>query len=140
MPVRVDHLRTLHPDVTQPTAIISSHEGRLHAALPDVDSRTSLGDLCANPKVWVEALMLKDCNAQQAERFKSFEFLQAVVLTADEWAPESRLVTAVRKIQQKTIGQRYCAEISVRFFLIPSSCCAVSSSLRTHARGLITTH
>ena len=49
--------------------------------------------------------------------FKSSEFLQVVALASDEWAPESGLVTAVRKIQRKTVAQRYGAEISVCFFL-----------------------
>lgn len=68
--------------------------------------------------------------------FKSVEFCQAVVLTADEWTPESELVTATRRIQRKTIAQRYDAEVSVLFFFfsISSSCCIVSSSLRTRAR------
>lgn len=67
--------------------------------------------------------------------FKSVEFCQAVVLTADEWTPESELVTATRRIQRKTIAQRYDAEVSVLFFFFSiSSCCIVSSSLRTRAR------
>jgi hypothetical protein len=43
--------------------------------------------------------------------------LQAVVLTADEWTPESGLVTAAQKLQRKKIAQRYDSEILVRFFL-----------------------
>ena len=53
------------PDAMQPIAIISPHKGHLRAALSDVDPRSSLGDLCADPKV---ALMPKECITQQVER------------------------------------------------------------------------
>jgi long-chain acyl-CoA synthetase len=102
------------PDATQPIAIIFPHEGHLRAALPDEDPRTSLGDLCANPKV--KAMMLKECNAVGKKNgFKSIEMLQAVVLTADEWTPESGLVTAAQKLQRKKIAQRYDAEVMEAF-------------------------
>lgn len=66
----------------------------------------------------------------------SVEFCQAVVLTADEWTPESELVTVTRRIQ------RYDAEVLVLFFFfsISSSCCIVSSSLRTRVRLIVTNH
>ena len=129
------------PDATQPIAIIFPHEGHLRAALPDEDPRTSLGDLCANPKV--KALVLKECNATgKKSGFKGIEMLQAVVLTADEWTPESGLVTAAQKLQRKKIAQRYDAEISVRFFLSISylSCvqcrAVICTRARTHADWL----
>ena len=107
------------PDATQPIAIIHPHEVHLRAAFPDEGSHTSLGDLCANPKV--NALILKECNATgKKSGFKSIEMLQAVVLTAEEWTPESGLVTAAQKLQRKKIGQRYEAEILVRFFFLLS--------------------
>ncbi|KAF8486866.1 long-chain-fatty-acid-CoA-ligase [Russula ochroleuca] len=105
------------PDATQPIAIIYPHEVHLRASLPDEDPRTSLGDLCANPKV--NALVLKECNATgKKSGFKGIEMLQAVVLTADEWTPESGLVTAAQKLQRKKIAQKYDAEISVRSHLV----------------------
>jgi len=127
------------PDATQPIAIIVPHEAHLRSSLPDEDSHTSLADLCANPKV--KALVLKECNATgKKSGFKGIEMLQAVVLTADEWTPESGLVTAAQKLQRKKIAQRYDDGISVRFFfLFPSrpgrACSVVSSSVRTHARA-----
>ena len=100
------------PDATQPIAIILPHEGHLRASLPDEDPRTSLGDLCANPKIKV--LVLKECNAVgKKSGFKSIEMLQAVVLTADEWTLESGLVTAAQKLQRKKIAQRFDAEVMV---------------------------
>jgi long-chain acyl-CoA synthetase len=89
------------------------HEGHLRASLPDEDPHTSLADLCAKPKV--KALILKECNAAgKKSGFKGIEMLQAVVLTTDEWTPESGLVTAAQKIQRKKIAQTYDAEIKVR--------------------------
>jgi long-chain acyl-CoA synthetase len=106
------------PDATQPIAIIVPHEGHLRAALPDEDANTALADLCARPKV--QALVLKECNvAGKKSGFKGIEMLQAVVLTADEWTPESGLVTAAQKIQRKKVAQHYEAEIKVRAFVGP---------------------
>jgi long-chain acyl-CoA synthetase len=108
------------PDATQPIAIIFPHEVHLRASLPNEDSNTSLADLCANPTV--NALVLKECNATgKKSGFKGIEMLQAVVLTADEWTPESGLVTAAQKLQRRKIAQRYDAEISVRVSLPISS-------------------
>lgn len=85
--------------------------------------------------------MLKECNATgKKSGFKGIEMLQAVVLTADEWTPESGLVTAAQKLQRKKIAQRYDAQILVRFFFFPSrlcrACSVVSSYVRARARGL----
>ena len=124
------------PDATQPIAIIFPHEVHLRASLPDEDSRTSLADLCANPKV--QALVLKECNATgKKSGFKGIEMLQAVVLTADEWTPESGLVTAAQKLQRKKIAQKYDAEILVRFLLCISCVqCRVVICTRARARRL----
>ena len=86
--------------------------------------------------------MLKECNATgKKSGFKGIEMLQAVVLTADEWTPESGLVTAAQKLQRKKIAQKYEAQISVRFFFLsisPLSCvqCRVVMCTRARARGL----
>ena len=83
--------------------------------------------------------MLKECNATgKKSGFKGIEMLQAVVLTADEWTPESGLVTAAQKLQRKKIAQKYEAQISVRFFFFfPSrlcrACSVVSSCVRARA-------
>ncbi|KAH8988984.1 hypothetical protein EDB86DRAFT_2944935 [Lactarius hatsudake] len=36
---------------------------------------------------------------------------QAVVLTADEWTPESGVVTAAQKVQRRKVAERFDAEI-----------------------------
>jgi long-chain acyl-CoA synthetase len=97
VPARVDICVHAIPDATRPIAIVFPYEGHLRVALPDVGPHTSLGTLSADPKV--KALVLKVCNALgKRSEFKSIEFLQAVVLTADEWTPESGMVTAAQKI------------------------------------------
>jgi long-chain acyl-CoA synthetase len=108
------------PDATQPIAIIVPNEVHLRASLPGEDPHASLADLCEKPKV--HALILKECNAAgKKSGFKGIEMLQGVVLTTDEWTPESGLVTAAQKIQRKKVAQRYDAEIKVRsFFFLPS--------------------
>lgn len=101
------------PDASQPIAIIVPHEGHLRASLPDEDPHAPLATLCANAKV--NALVLRECNAAGKKTgFKGIEMLQAVVLTAEEWTPESGLVTAAQKIQRKKIAERFDAEIKVR--------------------------
>ena len=100
-------------DATQPIAIIVPHEGHLRASLPDEDPHAPLATLCANAKV--NALVLRECNAAgKKSGFKGIEMLQAVVLTADEWTPESGLVTAAQKVQRKKIAERFDTEIKVR--------------------------
>jgi long-chain acyl-CoA synthetase len=102
------------PDATQPIAIIVPHEVHLRAALPDEDTHTSLADLCVNAKV--KALVLRECNAAgKKSGFKGIEMLQAVVLTPDEWTPESGLVTAAQKVQRKKVEQKFDAEIKEAF-------------------------
>lgn len=70
-------------------------------------------ELCRNPAV--NDLILKECNAVGKKNgFKSIEVLQGVILTADEWTPESELVTAAQKLQRRKIAERYAKEIQVR--------------------------
>ncbi|KAJ6477729.1 long-chain-fatty-acid-CoA-ligase [Mycena sanguinolenta] len=100
-----------------PIAIIIPHENNLRAALKagagsssSIDPTSSLADLCKNPQV--EALVLKECNAVGKKNgFKGMETLSAVVLTPDEWTPESGLVTAAQKIQRGPIAKKFDKEI-----------------------------
>jgi len=55
---------------------------------------------------------LKACNAVGKKNgFKLMELLEAVVLTPDEWTPESGLVTAAQKIQRSKIAKVFEVEI-----------------------------
>ena len=101
-------------------AIIIPHEAHLRNALAakGLDSTSSLGDLCLNPAV--QEVVLKDVNAVGKKNgFKANELLQAVVLTPDEWTPETGLVTAAQKIQRAKIAKTFRAQIDVR---VLSSC------------------
>ena len=112
-------------EATQPMAIIIPHEGHLRHELQqqasngngssDSLAHKSLPDLCHDATVM--ALVLKQCNAiGKKNGFKPVELLQAVILTPDEWTPESGLVTAAQKIQRSRIAKAFEAEIKVRVF------------------------
>ncbi|KAG6908726.1 hypothetical protein DXG01_003571 [Tephrocybe rancida] len=104
-------------DAKQPLAIIIPHEAHLRHALQSntngakaVDAAGSLEDLCNDQRV--RDLILKECNAiGKKNGFKPQEILQAVILTHDEWTPESGLVTAAQKIQRAKIAKTFEASI-----------------------------
>ncbi|KAF8968685.1 long-chain-fatty-acid-CoA-ligase [Flammula alnicola] len=101
------------PEAKQPMAVIIPHEAHLRSTLEakGLDATRSLGDLCADPAV--QELMLKDCNAiGKKNGFKPMELLQAVVLSPDEWTPESGLVTAAQKIQRTAIAKAFRDQIN----------------------------
>ena len=105
------------PDAKQPIAIIIPHEAHLRHALADkgpagVDAKEELHALCASDKV--AEFVLKECNALGKKNgFKPMETLEAVILTADEWTPESGLVTAAQKVQRKKVAEKFDAQIKV---------------------------
>lgn len=100
-------------------AVIIPHEAHLRNLLASknlgIDSTAELGVLCHDPKV--QELVWKEANAVGKKNgFKQPELLQAVVLTPDEWTPESGLVTAAQKIQRARIAKAFKDEISVSGF------------------------
>lgn len=108
-----------HPDAKQPMAVIIPNESHLRHALRQgtvngVEADASLHALCGQPEV--RKLVLENCNAiGKKNGFKPLELLEAVVLTDEEWTPESGLVTAAQKLQRKKIHQAYESEIKVSF-------------------------
>ncbi|KAG6853150.1 hypothetical protein C0991_006557 [Blastosporella zonata] len=104
-------------DAKQPLAIIIPHEVHLRHMIQAntngakaVDASASLADLCNDQRV--KDLLLKECNALGKKNgFKPQELLQAVILTPDEWTPESGLVTAAQKIQRAKIAKTFGAGI-----------------------------
>ncbi|CDO68066.1 hypothetical protein BN946_scf184347.g3 [Trametes cinnabarina] len=103
-----------NPNAQQPMAIIIPNEPHLRQMLEakgvDVDTKKSLQELCRNRAV--ADFVLKECNAVGKKNgFKSMELLQAVVLTPDEWTPESGLVTAAQKVQRKKVAEAFDKEI-----------------------------
>ncbi|GLB35700.1 putative AMP-binding enzyme [Lyophyllum shimeji] len=100
----------------QPIAIIIPHEVNLRHALfqsgPQSGESTSftLADVCEDHAV--RMLILRECNiVGRKAGFRACELLGAVVLTPDEWTPESGLVTPAMKIQRATIGKVFAREI-----------------------------
>ncbi|KZP08151.1 acetyl-CoA synthetase-like protein [Athelia psychrophila] len=98
-------------DANKPIAIIIPHEQNLRTLLPaGVDANDDLPALCREKTV--QELVLRECNAVGKKNgFKPMEILQAVVLTPDEWTPQSGLVTAAQKIQRKKISDLFAEEI-----------------------------
>jgi long-chain acyl-CoA synthetase len=99
-------------------ALIFPHEGNLRHTLktappPDFKANVDeldLAGLCHNAAV--KDLILKQVNAEGKKvGFKSIEILETVVLTPDEWTPESGLVTAAQKLQRRKITEKYKEEI-----------------------------
>lgn len=79
--------------------------------------------------------MLKECNAKgKKSGFKPMETLQAVILTADEWTPESGLVTAAQKIQRSKIAKKFDHDIKV-CSLLHSLCLRFRSFLLSRVAG-----
>ncbi|EKM52287.1 uncharacterized protein PHACADRAFT_260590 [Phanerochaete carnosa HHB-10118-sp] len=103
------------PEAKQPIAIIIPHEANLRHALEEnpIQGAVAHGDLhelCANKKV--EEFVMKECNTLGKKNgFKPMELLEAVILTADEWTPESGLVTAAQKVQRKKVAEKFDAQI-----------------------------
>ncbi|KAL5520350.1 hypothetical protein ACEPAG_9574 [Sanghuangporus baumii] len=125
-------------EATHPIAIIIPHEAHLRQELSRSSSVSSsasstasgssgnssrttngkisdkadkpLHDLCEDEDV--KRMVLKACNdAGKKNGFKPMELLQAVVLTPDEWTPESGLVTAAQKVQRRKVAEVFAKEI-----------------------------
>lgn len=101
-------------DAKQPIAIIIPHEAHLRQTLSSSGNSSlsdhPLSDLCKSEEV--KKLVLKSCNdSGKKNAFKPMELLQAVVLTPDEWTPESGLVTAAQKVQRRKVAEVFDAEI-----------------------------
>lgn len=98
-------------------AIVIPHPQHLHSYLASngKDSSRDMSALCEDPAI--AELVLKECNAiGKKSGFKPFELLQAVVLTPDEWTPESGLVTAAQKIQRARIAKAFKDKIDVSLY------------------------
>lgn len=105
-------------EAKQPIGIIIPHEANLRHALEaksiPADANAQLSDLCANKAV--QDLILKECNAiGKKNGFKQMEILEAVILTAEEWTPESGLVTAAQKVQRSKVAKKFEKEIKAAY-------------------------
>ena len=97
-----------NPDHTQPAMVIQAHPVNLPIFARKMGLSTSedLEHLCKDPKV-IEAC-LRDLNETgKKQGLRGMELLEAIVLTPDEWTPESGFLTAAQKLQRKTIEKHY---------------------------------
>ncbi|OBZ74756.1 Long-chain-fatty-acid--CoA ligase 1 [Grifola frondosa] len=89
-----------NPSARQPIAIIIPNESHLHHGARD-EANGAVVDF-----------VLKECNAVGKKNgFKQMEILEAVILTSEEWTPESGLVTAAQKVQRKKVAEAFAKEI-----------------------------
>jgi long-chain acyl-CoA synthetase len=112
-------------DSSQPIIILVPNEANLRDAikaaiyagdttLPPAD--TGFDGLCKDKEV--HRLVFKDLVAvAQRNGFKRREVVQGVVLGAEEWTPQSGLVTAAQKLQRRNIEASFKDQIEVRFFV-----------------------
>ena len=110
------------PNAKQPMAVVIPNAQHLHQALKKIGFDNPDGDLhelCHRKEVI--DLVLKECNADGKKNgFKPMELLQCVVLTPDEWTPESGLVTPAQKLQRKKIVTAFEKEIKVSPIILES--------------------
>ena len=115
-----------HPDAKQPIAIIIPHEQNLRHALESksfgISPHASLSEICQDDRV--RELVMKECNAVGKKNgFKPMEILEGIILTAEEWTPESGLVTAAQKVQRRKVAEHYAKEIKACGALVSSDLC-----------------
>lgn len=104
-------------EAKQPIAIIIPHEAHLRhilaqRPLPGVECTAPFVDLCHDKAV--QGLVMRECNVVGKKyEFKPMEMLEGVILTSEEWTPESGLVTAAQKVQRTKIAKHFEQEIKV---------------------------
>jgi len=109
----------------KPIVILFPHEVHLREALAAnanlPASDTDLHQLCKDPAV--QEFYLRDLQAiAKKSGFKTIEVVQGVVLSPEEWTPESGLVTAAQKVQRKAVEKQYLDEIKVCGCLVAPYC------------------
>ncbi|KAJ9118583.1 hypothetical protein QFC22_003803 [Naganishia vaughanmartiniae] len=77
-------------------------------------SADDLEHLCRNDALNASVLRELNDHGKKSGMVKQ-ELLEAVILTADEWTPESGLLTAAQKLQRKPIEKHYEAQIKARY-------------------------
>ncbi|EKM76160.1 hypothetical protein AGABI1DRAFT_115928 [Agaricus bisporus var. burnettii JB137-S8] len=96
------------PGAKRPIAIVIPHETHLRHHLGGTTE--SLEDLCQRSDI--RQTVLKECVAVGKKGgLRAMEWLEAVVLTAEDWTPENGLVTAAQKIQRTKIAKAFDKEI-----------------------------
>ena len=101
-------------DVKQPIAVVVAHEVNIHTFIAknnlNPSNQKDVHHLVKDPKIRSAVLAEINSTGKKAG-LSQMELLMGVVLVADEWTPESGLVTAAQKLQRKAIEKRYEADI-----------------------------
>ncbi|GHJ89328.1 hypothetical protein NliqN6_5730 [Naganishia liquefaciens] len=104
-------------DHNAPAMIVVVHPANImsfaksHGVDADADD---LEHLCRNKKLNAE--VLRELNEHGRKHgLHKIELLEGVILTADEWTPESGLLTAAQKLQRKQIEKRYEDQIKEHY-------------------------
>lgn len=100
------------PDHSKPAMVIMAHPQNLPAFSKknNIGGGADLEHLVHDPKV-ISACLKELNETGKKQGLKGMELLEAIVLTADEWTPESGFLTAAQKLQRKTIERHYHDEI-----------------------------
>lgn len=96
----------------QPAAVVVPNENHLKQLFKakNVGNANDISKCLENEQV--VKLFTKEINQTgKSAGFKSLELLETVILTLDEWTPQSGLVTAAQKIQRKAIEKQYADQI-----------------------------
>ncbi|TIB77414.1 acetyl-CoA synthetase-like protein [Wallemia mellicola] len=96
----------------QPAAVVVPNESHFKAFLKDkgIGNANDISSTLEDKNV-VKAFTAEVNQGGKKAGFKSLELLETVILTLDEWTPQSGLVTAAQKIQRKAIEKQYAEQI-----------------------------
>jgi long-chain acyl-CoA synthetase len=110
------------PEAAQPVAVIVPHEVHLQHFLrtpytdTNINKKAPFDRLCQD--AGVKELILRECiSIGRKNGLKGPEILRGVVLSPEEWLPETGLVTAARKLQRPKIVKLFEEEIRVSVYL-----------------------
>jgi long-chain acyl-CoA synthetase len=103
---------------TQPAMIVMAHPVNLpyFAKKNGLSNSEDMEELCKDQKV-IDACLKEMNETGKKQGLKGMELLEAIVLTDDEWTPESGFLTAAQKLQRKTIQEHYKEALNVVYKL-----------------------
>lgn len=99
------------PEHTKPIAIIEPSAPALRQIAERIgEGKTASEDLVKNAKV-KEAIKKDMLAVGKQNGLQSIELIHDIVLSGEEWTPQSGLLTNAQKLNRKAVVDRYQAEI-----------------------------
>ena len=99
------------PDHAKPIAIVEPVAAALSKIAADVGEKgASHDEICASAKVRA-AVRTEMQKIGSQNGLQSIEMIQDVVLTSDEWTPQSGLLTSAQKLNRKAVVDKFKKEI-----------------------------